>query len=353
MIVGCVALLLLTCGYNALNVTNTRNLVLFLIFLVALVVFYRLETTRPHPLIDLAYLKNPTFTLAALAYFCLGGCLNGASFFIPLYLNQAQGFTATQAGAFLIAVDVGLIAATSVTGRAVQKKGRYRLLLVIGSALFTSFFLTAYFYAHYNDNIFIYIISLAWFGMGFGFVLPLYPIAMQAVVPSNRLGSATSAIRFSRQLGSSIGSALMGTLFVVALHSQLPAQIPHQMSDWVKHVHYVGFEEKTVLEQRLKKLVTRLEAELISVVEDKGKLEEFLQRYSYLTHQFTPLFKQGRITKEKAVSTLNHWALLMQKLLDEAVDKTLAIGLREIFLIGSLLSLLALAAAVFIPIHDL
>jgi len=54
-------------------------------------------------------------------------------------------------------------------------------------------------------------------GVGVGPTFPLYPLAVQNAVGREKLGQATSASQFSRQIGGTVGTALMGTVLATSL----------------------------------------------------------------------------------------------------------------------------------------
>jgi hypothetical protein len=58
-------------------------------------------------------------------------------------------------------------------------------------------------------------------GLGLGPAVPLYSLAIQNAAPVNRIGVATAASTFFRQLGSSLGIALAGTLFASTLAARM------------------------------------------------------------------------------------------------------------------------------------
>jgi hypothetical protein len=69
--------------------------------------------------------------------------------------------------------------------------------------------------------------DLAWrmavLGLGLGPLQGLYGVAVQNAVPLNRIGVVTSANQFFRQIGSTVGVAIFGTLLSTGLNAKLEA----------------------------------------------------------------------------------------------------------------------------------
>jgi hypothetical protein len=64
---------------------------------------------------------------------------------------------------------------------------------------------------------------MAILGVGLGPLQSLYGIAIQNAVPVNRIGVVTSANAFFRQIGSTVGVAIFGTLLTNNLNGKLAA----------------------------------------------------------------------------------------------------------------------------------
>ena len=66
-------------------------------------------------------------------------------------------------------------------------------------------------------------------GIGLGPALPIYTLAVQNSVNPREIGAATSSSQFFRQIGSTIGVAVFGTILATALSTQLPKYMPAEM----------------------------------------------------------------------------------------------------------------------------
>ena len=199
---------------------GTRTWALLLVAVVSLVSFVRRSLRHGNPLLDLGLFRNAVFRRANV-----GGFFSGASFlavliFLPLYLVNVLGVSATRAGVALIPLSMGVVFGATVAGQLVSRIGHYRWimtiglgLLCVGVALLSGLSLdTSY------GTVAGYMVLC---GMGIGPTFPLFTLAIQNAVPVTHLGQATSAAQFFRQIGGTIGAAAMGAIMGVTLLTQL------------------------------------------------------------------------------------------------------------------------------------
>ncbi len=66
-------------------------------------------------------------------------------------------------------------------------------------------------------------------GLGTGPALPILTLAIQNSVDPREMGAATSSSQFFRQIGSTLGIAIFGTLLTTTLATQLPKYLPPSM----------------------------------------------------------------------------------------------------------------------------
>jgi MFS family permease len=116
----------------------------------------------------------------------------------------------------------GLILSATFAGRLVTKTGRYKPVMVAGVAiLFASTLLLGL--MNYQTTPADLIWRMTLLGMGLGPLQGTYGIAVQNAAPVNRIGVVTSAHQFFRQIGSTVGVAVFGTLLTNNLNANLKA----------------------------------------------------------------------------------------------------------------------------------
>ena len=133
----------------------------------------------------------------------------GAFLFLnTLYLQDARGLSALQAGLYTLPLAVCAMVMAPISGRLVARIGTRRPLLIAGVALGIGPLLLTSLTPH--TSIWLLFASYVIFGMGLGLVNP--PITNTAIsgMPPAQAGVAGAIASSSRQVGSTIGIALVG-----------------------------------------------------------------------------------------------------------------------------------------------
>jgi EmrB/QacA subfamily drug resistance transporter len=204
---------------------GSTSLLLLAITAVSLVLFILRSTRVNNPVLDLRLFKNKVFSFANAATFLLGAAFLATLIFLPLFLVNVTGISATRAGATLIPLSLGITFGSVLAGQLVSRYGRYRQLMLIGIAvlLVGVFLLSRMTPATSQFEVILYMIIC---GLGLGPTMPLYTLAIQNAVGIRQLGQATSTAQFSRQIGGTIGTALMGAVFTATLATSLSMIFP-------------------------------------------------------------------------------------------------------------------------------
>lgn len=179
------------------------------------------EKRAVHPLLDLALFADPTGGWASALAFALGGVLLIPMIFLPLWLEHVAGVSATASGLTVSPLVLGTVAGNVLSGQVVTRLGRYRGFLV-GAVLFLACALafTALSLEPSSTQAAVSL-RMVLLGLGLGPTIPLSTLAVQNVVDDARLGQATAAVTFARQLGATVGIAVAGSLFASTLSTRL------------------------------------------------------------------------------------------------------------------------------------
>jgi EmrB/QacA subfamily drug resistance transporter len=193
---------------------------------VGLVAFIAWELRVKEPLVDLRLFKNPTVALGSATVFVMGGAFLTPMVFLPLFMVNVVGVTATASGLTISPLVLGVVAGNVLSGQLVSRLGKYKplmlgslVLLIVGFSVM-AFTLTA---ASTQGEVTVKMVLL---GLGLGPSIPLYTIAIQNSVPPQQLGVTTSMVTFFRQMGSTVGIAVVGSLFATSLSHELAARMP-------------------------------------------------------------------------------------------------------------------------------
>jgi EmrB/QacA subfamily drug resistance transporter len=179
------------------------------------------ETRAADPILPLGLFRGKLFSTAIAHGVFSGWALFGSISFIPLFVQSVLGTSATRAGITISPMLLGWVASSIIGTRILLKVG-YRRLAIIGTSLLVigSFFMSRI--GAGTDQIAI-MIFVTLMGVGMGFAIPSYLIAVQTTVYRRYLGTATSTMQFSRSMGGTLGVSAMGAVLTARLSSNLAA----------------------------------------------------------------------------------------------------------------------------------
>ena len=202
--------------------TSTRVLTFFAIGAVSLVAFALIELyVAKEPLLNLRLLRLPVFTLAIIVGWVSVLALFGAEFLLPLYLQELRGKTAFETGLILLplAISSGIVAPFS--GRIYDKIGA-RPLMIVGFGLLA---INTWQLAQINGDspVSWLIILLILRGLALGLTIQTTLVISLSVVPGREVARASSLLNATRQVVQSIGVAVLATVLVATLSSQVKA----------------------------------------------------------------------------------------------------------------------------------
>ena len=195
-----------TTGYRAPEV-----IALFVLSAVAGVAFIVVEQRSPAPIFDHRYLARAPFTGALVVAFAAYFGIFSIFFFTALYLQVVIGYSAFRTAALFVPMAVAMIAGSALTGRWVARAGP-RLPTVVGCLAAGVGMLATDVALRGQVSTATLAPALTLAGLGFGIaVVPVTSVAL-AMVPPEHSGMAAGATTTSRELGSVVGVAVLGSL---------------------------------------------------------------------------------------------------------------------------------------------
>jgi EmrB/QacA subfamily drug resistance transporter len=242
---------------------SPRILALFALSAAGLVLWVWSQLREPHPLLDLSIFRVRTFSLASVATFFYGPAFLGAVAFLPLYLQVVKGVSASASGVTVLPLTLGVVLGATGSGILSGRLGRYKTLLIAGSVWLVAIFLLLHFLLRVDTPLWFAILLFFLLGLGLGPSQSLLQVAAQNNVPPQRIGSATAFTQFVRQIGSTIGIAVLGTVLSNNLHSATCAAFP-QNADCQPGavVRSAGAQQNPDIEGQFGKLEAQLVAAL-------------------------------------------------------------------------------------------
>ncbi|MDA5144659.1 MFS transporter [Streptomyces sp. AD681] len=173
------------------------------------------EPRRTDPLVELRFFRSAPFSGATVIAVSAFAALGGFLFLSTLYLQNVRGLSALEAGLWMLPMAVPTFLCAPLAGRLVGSRGPRLPLLIAGGALTVSGILFAAFEAETSDvTLFV---GYVLFGIGFGFVNA--PITNTAVsgMPRSQAGVAAAVASTSRQLGQTLGVAVVGAVLAAGV----------------------------------------------------------------------------------------------------------------------------------------
>jgi EmrB/QacA subfamily drug resistance transporter len=214
-----VGLFALTYGLIQTNTdawTSPLVLSMFAIAAVSLATFVQLERRQRLPMLDLSLFRNPTFVGANTAMLLLGLAMFGVFFFNSLFLQNILGFSPVQAGATFLPMTLLMVLVAPAAGRLTDHVGA-RWLMGGGMALVAlSLLLFGWLTADATFGSFLP--GLIAGGLGMGLAMTPTTTAAMGSVPVDKAGVGSAVINSMRQVGGSIGIAVMGALIATQVN---------------------------------------------------------------------------------------------------------------------------------------
>jgi EmrB/QacA subfamily drug resistance transporter len=192
---------------------------IFGIFAVALIALLAYEPRRADPLIDLRFFRSTPFAGATLIAVCAFSSFSGFLFLNTLYLQDVRHLSALQAGLFTLPLAAMTLVFAPLSGRIVGSRGPRGPLLLAGIAMALGALALTGWSEH--SNYWYLLGAYVVFGVGFGTVNA--PITNTAVsgMPREQAGVAAAIASTSRQIGASLGVAVVGSVAASGLSSSV------------------------------------------------------------------------------------------------------------------------------------
>lgn len=218
-----VTCLILVCTWGGTEYEWTSPTILWLgaATIASAVLFCVVESRVAEPLIPLRMLRNPVFSLATLiGMIAIGLGMFAVISYMPTYLQMVYGYSATESGLLLIPMVAGMMLTATTSGALVSKLGRYKGFVVAGMLVMpVGIWLMST--LDPSSPVALLCTYIAILGAGMGLVMQNLVLAVQNAFPQKEVGTATSSNNFFREIGATVGVAVVGAIFTNRLTDAL------------------------------------------------------------------------------------------------------------------------------------
>jgi EmrB/QacA subfamily drug resistance transporter len=218
--------------------TSPLILSLFAVAAVGLLGFVLLEQRQRLPMLDLNLFRNPTFAGANVVMFLVALAMFGVFFFVSLYMQNILRYSPTQAGAAFLPMTILIVLLAPIAGRLSDRIGS-RWLMGGGLALVSaSLVIQSTFGLH--TSFWGILPAMLVGGMGMAFAMTPTAAAAMGSVPVDKAGVGSAVLNSMRQVGGSLGIALMGAIVLASV--SVPTGDPRAPAQFID-----GFREAVLV----------------------------------------------------------------------------------------------------------
>lgn len=185
-----------------------------------LALFIIVETRAVEPLLPLKLFRLRTFTFANLASFAVSVAMFGAIFYIPVYAQGVDGVSAAESGLITMPLMLAMVLTGMLAGLLVTRTGKYKPIILSGVLLITAGYVLLAL-LEYGDPEWRITVAMLVIGIGLGSCNQNFLLVVQNTAGPTNMGIATASTQFFRNMGSTIGVTVFGSI----MGSQLPGAI--------------------------------------------------------------------------------------------------------------------------------
>lgn len=233
---------------------------LFVASAVALLMFILVERKVVSPILPLDLFRNSVFTISNLVGFMMGIGMFGMLMYMPFFIQGVMGQSAMQAGFMMMAMSLSNVTGSTISGQIMTITGQYKRLALTGLLIMVGG-LGAAFFLHANVPTWMLVINVIVFGFGLGTCFPIFTLTVQNAVSHRLLGVATSSAQLFRQMGGTMGVAILGSVMnglmgrkleeLSALSEEQTASLQDEMGDLSNPQILMDHEQLAQMQQSL------------------------------------------------------------------------------------------------------
>jgi EmrB/QacA subfamily drug resistance transporter len=191
---------------------------MYSIVALSIAAFIIVESKVQEPILPLRYFKNRNYVTLITIAMLFGAAFLGSIIYLTQFNQQVFGASPTQSGLMLLPLVGGLTISSIASGQLISRVGKYKIFMQIGFVITTVGILLLSTLS--TDSQYLYeAIIMVLTGLGMGSALPTINLAIQSEFEQRDLGVVTSSSQLFRSLGSTIGTAIFGSLLTAGIIS--------------------------------------------------------------------------------------------------------------------------------------
>lgn len=194
-------------------------ILLFLISIFGSFFFVKIEKKAQDPILPLNMFKNREFVCQNLITLLISGVIIGFEFYLPTWMQGINGTTVTLAGFAVTPSSLMWIIGSFASGTLIAKfsvkrtfDGFLTLLLITDLILL---------FIPQSTSFWVFCAIAALNGLGFGIIITIGTVRSQVLVPSNKIGIATSVNTLVKYLGQTMMISIFGIAFNLTISNNL------------------------------------------------------------------------------------------------------------------------------------
>jgi EmrB/QacA subfamily drug resistance transporter len=212
----------------------------------------RVESMGRKPIVSTSLFANRNLNVGMIVSMALAIGQTGFVFTIPVFLQVVKGKNALESGLAFLPFSLAVLVASPLAG-ALSNKFKPKYLIQLGFLLGTIGVLFILSVLKVSSDVWDLVPGFAIFGFGFGLITaPLSAVTLAGIKPE-QYGEASGVLGMVRQLGQTMGIAVIGTVFLTSLSNAIPAQI----------------EKSTVMTDQYKKICSEYLADTANLYRDR------------------------------------------------------------------------------------
>jgi EmrB/QacA subfamily drug resistance transporter len=263
------------------------------------VAFIIVEIFAREPILPLKLFRNQVFAAGSLVALLVGAALFATAIYLPLFVQGVMGQAATNSGLVTTPLVVTMAIGATLVGFVIARIGRYQIISIIGAFVVVGgmFLLTQ---MGIDTSTFDVTRNMIVLGLGLGLLQPVMTLAVQNAIPRNQLGVGTAAVTYLRSLGSTLGTAILGTVINNTMTNQLTSLLPPQAQQLPPTLISAATNQSVLVNASLRHQLTQGAIQAATAQVPPGPAHG--QIVAALTEQMTTLMNQVFLAARQALA---------------------------------------------------